>query len=35
MYSSWLEEVRFKLETVEVLQNAITKEMLFIHENPK
>ena len=35
MQGTWLEEVRSNLEAIEVLQNAITSEMLAIQDNPK
>lgn len=35
MYGSWLEEVRFKLEAIEVLEKAIVGEMLSLQDNPK
>lgn len=35
MQSSWLEEVRSNLESIEVLEKAIVSEMLAIQDNPK
>lgn len=35
MYSSWLEEMRFNMESIEVLEKAVVSEMLAIQDNPK
>ena len=35
MYSSWLEEMRFNMESIEVLEKAIVSEMLALQDNPK
>jgi hypothetical protein len=35
MHSSWLEEVRTNLESIEVLEKAIVSEMLALQDNPK
>ena len=35
MHSSWFEEMRFPLESIEILEKAIVSEMLALKDNPK
>lgn len=35
MQSSWFEEMRFPLQSIEVLHKAIVGEMLSLKDNPK